>query len=93
MAPPLQISAHIPLERMATAFLAGLLHLAHTSSEPQPYLEAAAAALGGQAAEGAEAAARRWEMCGLSTERITGWMSQVGGGLGQGCGRCEYVSE
>lgn len=77
----MQISAHIPLERLAAACLAGLLHLGQTSPTPAPYLAAAAEALGsapGMADGERAAAARRWEMCGVAAERVLAWMSQVG---------------
>lgn len=76
-----QMTAHVPLERCAASFLAALLHLAHASPSPQPYLRAAATMLG----HGGEAAAAvagtvvpGWEMCGLAAERVTAWMSQAG---------------
>lgn len=77
-----QISAHIPLERLASTFLAGLLHLAHTSGNGEPYVAALQAALSGSSEmQAAETAARQWQMCGLAAERITAWMSQVGQGV------------
>lgn len=79
-----QISAHIPLERLASTFLSGLLHLAHTSGNGEPYVAALQAALsGGGEVQAAETAARQWQMCGLAAERITAWMSQVGQGVAQ----------
>jgi hypothetical protein len=72
------ISAHIPLERLASTFLAGLLHLAHTSGSNAAYLSALHAALdGGGGLDALEAAARHWQMCGLAAERVTAWMSQI----------------
>jgi hypothetical protein len=74
------MTAHIPLERLSAAFLAGLLHLAHVSSAPEPFLAAAEDALGTSPALGEEArqvAAARWEMCGLAAQRVSAWMSQV----------------
>lgn len=77
----LQISAHLPLERLAAAFLAALLYLGTTASDPAPYIEAASRAMGTHP-EMADAhrvqATLRWQTCGQAAWRVLAWMSQVG---------------
>jgi hypothetical protein len=78
---PPQMSAHLPLERLAATFLAALLHLGTTAPDPAPFLEAASKALGTHpemAEEQRAQAALRWQMCGLAAARVLSWMSQVG---------------
>jgi hypothetical protein len=77
------MSAHIPLERLAAAFLGGLLHLASVCPQPEAYHAAIRRTLGAderRPAQERQAAVRRWEMCGMAAQRVLSWMSQVSGG-------------
>lgn len=77
------MSAHIPLERLAAAFLAGLLHLAHTSPQPVPFRRAAQGLLGstidgqGVSVQTARRRKAQWSQCGLAAQRVSAWMSQA----------------
>ena len=84
--PCVQVSVHLPLERLAASFLAALLHLFQSGScDPAGPIQAVLSRtlgntppLEARQMDGRAALSLDWEFCGLAAQRVIAWMSQVG---------------